>query len=273
MVVDEPSLVTGNGFNSHGDMGISMEIEGCNESDQIDEKDWEFDYPAVSFHPTGPIPPSPPKHIPPRPESPPPHLTPDENGTYVRRYPGASQVYAKGTPRSSVLEDKYAALRSQLPYYPFKNEEQMQFAFILQEANLSEALSEALLNSDYVSGRLRGDYKQTKLYRFGSQIKKHPDPLNFTNGPALKGLVSKLPATPQWKVTSYDIPGWPTAQPIEFYWRDGLECIRFLYSNPVYQNAMDAVPIQVFTDAEGKNRLYGEPCSAERIWEIQVSVT
>jgi hypothetical protein len=60
---------------------------------------------------------------------------------------------------------------------------------------------------------------------------------------------------------------------MQFFWRDGLECIKFLYSNPVYQNAMDAVPVQVFTDANETNRLYGEPCSAERIWEIQVSVT
>jgi hypothetical protein len=182
MSVGEPSHVLENGLDNNE--AIGMEVDVCdgshtpryasdapgddmtfdepdisNEQDTQDngirEEDADVDAPDVPFHPTWSLPPPAPVHIHPYPEDRQSKLTLDDNGTYVRRYTGASQVYATGTPRSSVWEDKYTALRSKLPYYPFKNEKQMELAFILQENNCSEAFCHALLNCGYVSGPFR----------------------------------------------------------------------------------------------------------------------
>lgn len=95
-------------------------------------------------------------------------------------------------------------------------------------------------------------------------------PLSFRNAKQLKTLMSTLPSTPPWQVTDVEIKGYPTNTPMQLFYRDPLECAKFLYANPAYARYMDAIPCELYLDAEGKQRYYTEPGSGKRIWHIQV---
>jgi hypothetical protein len=53
------------------------------------------------------------------------------------------------------------------------------------------------------------------------------------------------------------------------YWRDGLDVVKYLFSNPVFAPCMDFQPYREFEGSD-KQRVYGEFMSADFAWEIQV---
>lgn len=53
-------------------------------------------------------------------------------------------------------------------------------------------------------------------------------------------------------------------------YRDGFECFKFLFRNPIFQGNFDVAPTQEFPDAEKKTRIYTEIMTGNRAWEIQV---
>lgn len=58
------------------------------------------------------------------------------------------------------------------------------------------------------------------------------------------------------------------------YWRDGLEVVKHLFSNPVFASHMDYDPYREFEETpHGQEPVYGEFMSANRAWEIQVWLT
>lgn len=54
------------------------------------------------------------------------------------------------------------------------------------------------------------------------------------------------------------------------YYRDGLEVIKFIYSNPIFANCMDYVPYRLTDPQEGGQRVYGEFMSGDFAWDYQV---
>jgi hypothetical protein len=53
------------------------------------------------------------------------------------------------------------------------------------------------------------------------------------------------------------------------YWRDRLDVITYLYSNPVFANSMENTPYTLI-DTEENIRAYGEFMSGRLAWEYQV---
>jgi hypothetical protein len=57
------------------------------------------------------------------------------------------------------------------------------------------------------------------------------------------------------------------------YWRDGLDVVKHLFSNPLFAHCIDLAPYQEYeeTALEGPpERVYGEFMSADLAWNIQV---
>lgn len=54
--------------------------------------------------------------------------------------------------------------------------------------------------------------------------------------------------------------------------RDPIECLRELMGNPAFREKMAYSPERVYTDAEGKNRLFDEMWTGDWWWNLQVSI-
>ena len=62
-----------------------------------------------------------------------------------------------------------------------------------------------------------------------------------------------------------------TKEPLILYWRDGLEVVQHLFSNPAFASHLDISPYREYEEEPtGEERVYGEFMSADRAWEIQV---
>lgn len=55
------------------------------------------------------------------------------------------------------------------------------------------------------------------------------------------------------------------------YYRDALDCLEFLFSNPLFAGHIDFCPRRVYTTAEKLVRVYSEWMTADSAWEMQVS--
>lgn len=85
-------------------------------------------------------------------------------------------------------------------------------------------------------------------------------------------LINLLPSGPKWTYEEIEFPGYPTRQPIVVYYRDGLECLEELFADPKFVDQMDFRPRKEFADSECKNRVFGEYMTADRAWNIQVTI-
>jgi hypothetical protein len=95
-------------------------------------------------------------------------------------------------------------------------------------------------------------------------------PLSIKNGKQLKDRMTHLPSTPQWQSVTLNLGGVKTKAPIELLWRDSLECVKYMYSNPMYKGYMQEKPCRLYLDCNKKWRYYNEGNSGEQLWHIQV---
>ncbi|PBK89361.1 hypothetical protein ARMGADRAFT_1047237 [Armillaria gallica] len=56
---------------------------------------------------------------------------------------------------------------------------------------------------------------------------------------------------------------------LEMWYRDPIEIVRELLGNPIFKDVMAYAPIQLFTDAEGKEQVFNEMWTGEWWWKIQ----
>jgi hypothetical protein len=52
------------------------------------------------------------------------------------------------------------------------------------------------------------------------------------------------------------------------YWRDGLEVVRYLFSNPIFKNCIQLTPYHAFDHLN--RRMWGEFMSGDVAWNEQV---
>lgn len=78
-----------------------------------------------------------------------------------------------------------------------------------------------------------------------------------------------LPCLAEWKVSKLEFTGYKTVHPIQLIWRDALEVIKQLFSDPVFTNNITFQPHVVHV---GNQRKYGDYMSADLAWKIQVSL-
>ena len=84
--------------------------------------------------------------------------------------------------------------------------------------------------------------------------------------------MESLPSIPRWHCRQIMVDNYQTKSLIILYWRDGLEVVEHLFSNPVFANCMDIAPYHEFeVTSRGHKRVYGEFMSGDHAWNIQVS--
>ena len=52
-----------------------------------------------------------------------------------------------------------------------------------------------------------------------------------------------LPAVPEWKLKSVSLTGHATKEPMFLFYRDTLDCVEYLFGNPLFANRIDFCPI------------------------------
>lgn len=69
-----------------------------------------------------------------------------------------------------------------------------------------------------------------------------------------------LPCFTEWKVSKLEFTGYKTTQPIELIWRDALDVVKQLFSDPTFANHMTFDPHVV---QAGDQHEYGDYMSAD----------
>ncbi|KAG1765674.1 hypothetical protein EDD22DRAFT_1014434 [Suillus occidentalis] len=161
------------------------------------------------------------------------------------RHPRSGYIFGTGKNMLDKLEDdEYAYRRRANPYYPFPDEGEWQLGKFLVE-NLTQTQIDKFL----------------KLKWFNTR----PRP-SFTSKDQLLGWMDALPCFTEWKVSNLEFTGYKTTQPIELIWRDALDVVKQLFSDPTFANHMTFDPYIVET---GGQREYGDYMSADMAWKIQ----
>ena len=81
--------------------------------------------------------------------------------------------------------------------------------------------------------------------------------------------MEKLPPGQRWRSSNIDIEDHEAVQPDPcLIWRDGLEVVKDLFSNPLFANYVTYRPHKIIRD---KEREYSEFFTGIRAFEIQVS--
>ncbi|KAG1899581.1 uncharacterized protein F5891DRAFT_1128836 [Suillus fuscotomentosus] len=162
-------------------------------------------------------------------------------------YPQSGYVYGVGKNMLDKLEDdKYAYRRKINPYYPFHDEGEWELGKFLVE-NLTQTQITKFL----------------KLRWFDSPDRAKP---SFTTKDCLLDWMDSLPSFALWKVSKIEFKGYKTVCPMELVWRDALEVVKQLFSNPTFANHMTFHPH--VTNIENKCE-YGDYMSANMAWKIQ----
>jgi hypothetical protein len=80
-----------------------------------------------------------------------------------------------------------------------------------------------------------------------------------------------LPRVPEWKSKKIELTGHPTSEPMHLFYRDTLDCVEYIFGNPLFANHMDFHPVRVYHDMERTIRVYSEWMTGDVAWEMQVS--
>lgn len=100
------------------------------------------------------------------------------------------------------------------------------------------------------------------------QVKRRP--LSFSSAREMRARIEILPSPPRWKEVEVEVGGGTTKKPLTLYYRDGLECFKFLFGNPLFLNHMDYTPRREYVGVEKRERLYNEMMTGNRAWTLQV---
>ncbi|KAG1809639.1 uncharacterized protein BJ212DRAFT_1279338, partial [Suillus subaureus] len=82
----------------------------------------------------------------------------------------------------------------------------------------------------------------------------------------LLAWMASIPTRPKWCSTTLKITGYPTVQPIQLIWHNGLDVVADLFANPIFTNHM-TYDLHVVVD--GDEHEYSEYFTAQQAFEIQ----
>ena len=87
---------------------------------------------------------------------------------------------------------------------------------------------------------------------------------------ALRGRIEMLPKVPDWKSKKIILPGYITQELMYLFFRDALDCVEYLFGNPLFAEHMDFLPTRLYRDAERTIRIYSEWMTGKTAWNMQV---
>ncbi|KAG2127479.1 hypothetical protein DEU56DRAFT_973809 [Suillus clintonianus] len=160
-------------------------------------------------------------------------------------HPRSGYVFGVGRNMLDRLEDdEYAYRRKINHHYPFRDEGEWELGKFLVE-NLNQTQITKFLKLKWFNTRERP---------------------SFTTKDQLLDWMDSLPCFTEWKVSKMEFSGYKTVYPIELVWRDAMEVVKQLFSDPIFANHMTFNPHIVNV---GNQREYGDYMSADMAWKIQ----
>ncbi|KAJ7741685.1 hypothetical protein B0H16DRAFT_1728463 [Mycena metata] len=172
---------------------------------------------------------------------------PPTKGPVRECFEGASRTFGEGkTFMASFHEDQYSEERQSNVYYPFASAEEWEFASFLARSNMSNESIDELLKLQLTA-------------------KMH---LSFKNSKDLRSRIEILPRGPQWKSVPWRTE-YPTKSPLTVYYRDPLECLQHLLSNPLVKDHIHFTPFRLWANADKLMRVYTEWLSGDAAWKMQ----
>ncbi|KAG2082123.1 uncharacterized protein F5147DRAFT_590497 [Suillus discolor] len=171
-----------------------------------------------------------------------------ESLSQVEVYEGAGTCYAQdGVTFLDLFDtDEYAECRKENLFYPFASKEEWKVANFLLRSPLSMAAINQFLELPMI----------------------HRLKLSFRNAKELRSHAEMLPKGPSWKCQT--IPSLNrTKGPIRLFWRDLVECLESLFSNPLFHDQLDFVPHHVYMTSAWLLHVYSEWLTGDSAWEIQ----
>jgi len=94
--------------------------------------------------------------------------------------------------------------------------------------------------------------------------------VSFHTAKTLRGRIEMLPKVPEWKSKKIVLPGYATREPMCLFFRDALECVEYLFGNPLFAEHIDFLPTRLYRDAEQTIRIYSEWLTGDIAWDMQV---
>ncbi|KAG1876220.1 hypothetical protein F4604DRAFT_1680422 [Suillus subluteus] len=184
----------------------------------------------------------------------------------VESYEGAAQVVdTMGTTFMNVFDqDQFSSIcKEKNLHYPFADRKDWQVAEFLLMSSLSMAeidqfLSLDLVNIFNISNRYIANYNKIKGL-----------PLSFQSATELRGQAKLPPEAPQWHCKTIDTT-YPTKSPVRLFWRNPLDCLKALFSNPLFSESIELTLQQIYKTAEHLVRVYGEWISGDLAWRMQL---
>ncbi|KAG1840330.1 hypothetical protein C8R48DRAFT_679623, partial [Suillus tomentosus] len=164
------------------------------------------------------------------------------------KYEGAGAYYSEdGLTFLDVFDaDEFAEYRKDNLFYPFASKEEWEVADYLLCSSLSMAAIDEFLKLRMIQNLQ----------------------LSFSNARELRSRAEMLPSGPSWKCQT--IPSiYSTKLPIRLFWRDPVECLESLFSNPLFHDKLDFVPRRVYKTAARLLRVYSEWLTGNSAWDMQ----
>ncbi|KAG6372042.1 hypothetical protein JVT61DRAFT_8748 [Boletus reticuloceps] len=140
--------------------------------------------------------------------------------------------------------NQYERRRENVPYYPFQDEGEWDLAKFLA-LNLTKSQISQFLKLKWFEQR--------------------PRP-SFNTVDKLFGWLASLPQGTQWQSSSITFNGFKTTHPIRFLYRNTLDVVQELFSNPMFARYMTYDPHVVM---KGEDREYSEFFTGTRAYDIQ----
>ncbi|KAF8160343.1 hypothetical protein K438DRAFT_1619422 [Mycena galopus ATCC 62051] len=168
---------------------------------------------------------------------------------YREYFPDTAWKYKKKgrTFMETFNSDKYAHERELHLYYPFASADEWQLASFVERSKMFMAQIDEFLKL-HMTQKLN---------------------LSFKTAMQLRSNIELLPAGPQWKVMTWDTKPYPTKKPLTLYYRDPLECLQSLLSNPLVQDFIYYTPFRLWETSAKLMRIYTEWLSGDTAWKYQ----
>ncbi|KAF8885298.1 hypothetical protein BD779DRAFT_1611957 [Infundibulicybe gibba] len=103
--------------------------------------------------------------------------------------------------------------------------------------------------------------------------------LSFRNNRSFLKQVDALPTGPNWECEIVTAPGDQcgedgeiVGEDMELWYRDPVECIKELLSNPAFKDLISYVPERVYTSSDGDDRIYDEMWTGDWWWDTQTKL-
>ncbi|KAH9164866.1 hypothetical protein EDB89DRAFT_2116190 [Lactarius sanguifluus] len=166
---------------------------------------------------------------------------------FIQEYVGAAREYGRGTTfLQSFDRDQYAQERKKNIFYPFASRAEWEMAAFLLRSGLSMASIDSFLSLELING-------------LG---------LSFRNAKRLRGLAEMLPQGPEWRCKPCDSP-FPMKKNVHLFYRDPLECIQCILSNPLMNDHIRFTPFRVYESAVSAMRIYTKWLTGDVAWSMQ----